>query len=151
MKLTKKLLATSLAVYTVIIPLESHAEIAGNNFSQSTSAIESGLFMNSLGCYGETDYPHISTHVPNTVNVIARTVCPGESVAVRTTLTRHGWFIFNDSSAIQGLGKSRVQVNTSLKCKWKFGMEPIKYVAESVHFANKARFAKTKRTMLLLC
>lgn len=29
-------------------------------------------------CSGRSDYPHLSTHKPGRVNVVAETVCPGQ-------------------------------------------------------------------------
>lgn len=44
------------------------------------------------GCYGQTDRPHLSTHVPGAVNVLARTVCYGYLDYVTTDLYRSRWY-----------------------------------------------------------
>ncbi len=44
------------------------------------------------GCYGQTDRPHLSTHVPGSVNVVARTVCAGFYDYVSTGLYRSRWY-----------------------------------------------------------
>lgn len=46
----------------------------------------------TYNCYGQTDQPHLSTHVPGTVNVTARTVCSGHVVYVTTNLYRSRWY-----------------------------------------------------------
>src|SRR4051794_21715336 len=59
----------------------------------ATAALDgaAGLALAAAGCYGQTDQPHPSTHVPGTVNVQARTVCPGFAVYVSTALYRDRW------------------------------------------------------------
>lgn len=44
------------------------------------------------GCYGQTDRPHLSTHEPGSVNVVARTVCYGYLDYVTTDLYRSRWY-----------------------------------------------------------
>lgn len=44
------------------------------------------------GCYGQTDVPHPSHHVGGTVNVTARTVCPGYTDYVSVALYRSRWY-----------------------------------------------------------
>ena len=91
-------------------------------------------------CSGRTDYPHKSKHQPGRVNVVAETVCPGQMVEIRTTLTRPGWLIFTESVTESKSGLGRVRLSVSMPCKWKPGQSPIGYIVMSVHSsANSGR------------
>jgi hypothetical protein len=61
-----------------------------NGRSTGGSAITPNLAPS--GCYGQTDRPHLSTHVPGSVNVVARTVCYGYLDYVTTDLYRSRWY-----------------------------------------------------------
>jgi len=70
------------------------------------------------GCYGQTDYPHPSTHYPTTVNVIARTKCNyGVSLYIKVKLWRHRWWGWEELnwSADSGWGSS-ISENTFKDC-----------------------------------
>jgi len=69
--------------------------------------IDAPLYQNPYGCYGQTDRPHKSTHVPGTINVVARTSCavPVNEICVKTRLYR--WKCFGPFcwwSAVGNLG-----------------------------------------------
>lgn len=64
-------------------PLPPDTEISGSVFlleSVSGDMHPNALAPNPIGCYGQTDAPHNSSHVTGTINVVARTVCPGINV-----------------------------------------------------------------------
>lgn len=102
-------------------------------------------------CWGRSDYPHISTHVPRTVNVIAETVCPGGIVSVRTTLSRHGWLFFREAASGSKTGIGSVRINVALKCKWKSGEPLIGYMVESVHRDESGASGVTRLHRFLKC
>lgn len=85
------------------------------------------------GCYGRTDKPHISTHVPGTVNVVSTTFCPGEMVEVTTQLWRDHWIFFKTKKKITKRGFGSVTVNVALPCIWKPGHPKILYYVLSDH------------------
>lgn len=95
-------------------------------------------------CSGRTDYPHKSKHKPGTVNVVAETVCPGQKVETRTTLTRPGWLIFTESVTQSKSGFGRVRLSVSMPCKWKPGQSPIGYIVMSVHSSANGASAITR-------
>ena len=103
------------------------------------------------GCEGRTDNPHISTHVPGTVNVSASTKCIGSQVTVETSLSRSGWFIFRDSVTKKVSGESQVSVNVSLPCRWKPGKAPIEYVVISNHWESGGASAITRSHGFIKC
>lgn len=103
------------------------------------------------GCMGRSDYPHISTHVSRTVNVIAETTCPGRKVSVRTSLSRRGWLFFRETVSVSKSGMSSVRVNVAMKCKWKMGESPIEYVVESVHRDETGASGVTRLHRFLRC
>ena len=102
-------------------------------------------------CFGRTDYPHISTHFPKTVNVHAVTHCPGKEVTVRTVLMRHSWWIFNEVQKLEKSGFGDVEINVALKCKWKKGQPPIEYTAYSYHNDSVMEVAGTKVAKSIQC
>lgn len=102
-------------------------------------------------CAGRSDYPHISTHVPRTVNVIAETICPGRRVSVRTTLSHRGWLFFRETASDSKSGMGSVRVNVAMKCKWKSGESPIEYVVESVHRDETGASGVTRLHRFLKC
>ena len=107
--------------------------------------------INFLGvCYGRSDFPHLSSHVPGTVNAQAYTYCPGKGVTVSSTLTRT--YAGADSiitRSKKGLG--RVTVNLSFKCLWKPGKPPIQYALRSTHKLSDGSIGHTERTEKLKC
>lgn len=103
------------------------------------------------GCFGRTDIPHESQHVPLTVNVEAITECPNQEVYVTTTISRHGWWIFPDTKSVSAHGFQKVSVNVALPCKWKRGQPPILYVAKSTHRDSVGEYAPTGRVAEIRC
>jgi hypothetical protein len=95
-------------------------------------------------CSGRTDYPHKSKHNPGRVNVVAETVCPGQKVEIRTTLTRPGWLIFTETVTQSRSGFGRVRHSVSMPCKWKPGQSPIGYIVMSVHSSANGASAITR-------
>ena len=102
-------------------------------------------------CSGRSDYPHISTHRPGRVNVIAETICPGQKVSIRTTLTRPGWFIFTKSVTQSNSRFGKVRISVSMPCKWKPGDQPIGYIVMSVHTSETGGKAITRVFRQLKC
>lgn len=102
-------------------------------------------------CSGRSDYPHLSTHAPGRVNVVAETVCPGQIVEVKTTLTRPGWFIFTESVTKTKSGFGKVKIFVSMLCKWKPGQPPIGYIVMSVHSNATGGRAITRVRRFLKC
>jgi len=102
-------------------------------------------------CSGRSDYPHVSTHKPGRANVIAETVCPGQNVSIRTTLTRPGWFIFTESVTKSHSGFGKVRISVSMPCKWKPGEQPIGYIVMSVHTSETGGSAVTRVFRQLKC
>ncbi len=100
------------------------------------------------GCYGQTDRPHLSSHVPGTVNVVARTVCPGESVYVQTSLYRDRWYgpQFLDSGSNSGFGST--STNAAWNCS---GSGTYTYRAYSYHEATVSGWAYTSNSARLTC
>lgn len=86
----------------------------------------------SIACEGLSDLPHISMHVPGTVNVQARTTCPGKGVEISSRLTRTYRGVATYATKSNN-GHGQTSVNISMKCIWKKGMKKIKYQIRSTH------------------
>jgi len=130
--------------------LSSNANLhATDNYARLASIEEKVILGNE--CSGRSDYPHISTHVSRTVNVVAETICPGREVSVRTTLSRRGWLFFRETASASKSGMSSVRVNVAMKCKWKTGDSPIEYVVESHHRDQTGASGVTRLHSFLKC
>jgi hypothetical protein len=118
--------------------------------SASTPLSIDGVMTRALaaGCYGQTDQPHPSTHVPGTVNVVARTVCPGFGVSVYTALYRDRWYgeQFLDDGG--NSGTNSVSTNASWRCA---GAGTYTYRAYSYHEASDGAYAYTYNSRRFTC
>ena len=119
---------------------------SGQPGADSRTPIQPDAFQSS--CYGQTDRPHLSSHVPGTVNVIARTVCPGESVYVETALYRDRWYglQFLDSGSKSAFGS--VSTNAAWNCS---GTGTYAYRAYSYHKAAISGHAYTSNSARFTC
>jgi hypothetical protein len=91
------------------------------------------------GCYGQTDQPHPSSHKTGTVNVVARTVCPGHRVYVSTDLYRSRWYGWQLQGSGSKSGSNSVSDNAADN-----GCGGIhNYLAESYHEASGVGTAYT--------
>jgi hypothetical protein len=134
------------------LPLALSASLSSEPSKHLSSTLRIGKkIILGTECWGRTDYPHISTHVPRTVNVIAETACPGGSVSIRTTLWRAKWMFFRESISITKTDLNSVRVNVALNCKWKVGDPPIEYFVVSVHQDNTGASGVTNLKRSLRC
>jgi hypothetical protein len=101
-------------------------------------------------CYGRTDTPHLSMHVPGTVNVLARTYCPKTGVSINSRLIRLYQGIEVEKTANKN-GIGLVTVSISMKCIWKKGNPEIKYRIYSTHRLSNGRIGETKQEASLKC
>lgn len=80
-------------------------------------------------CWVVTNYPHISKHVPGTVNVTSTMSCPGKPITIETKLTRtKNGIEFSKKDHKQGVGK--LTINVAMPCIWLRGPK-ITYKAQS--------------------
>ncbi len=101
-------------------------------------------------CYGRSDKPHLSGHAPGRVNVVARTVCPGQGVLVSSTLVReYGGIIEEKTVSRKAVGL--VTISISMKCIWKKGTPLAKYTIRSKHQLTNGRSGETTQFAPLKC
>lgn len=91
------------------------------------------------GCYGQTDQPHPSSHKTGTVNVVARTVCPGHRVYVSTDVYRSRWYGWQ----LQGSGSKSASNSVSDNAADNNCGGIHNYLAESYHEATGVGTAYT--------
>jgi hypothetical protein len=101
-------------------------------------------------CYGRTDTPHISTHIPGTVNVLTRTYCPKTGVSITSRLVRIYQGIEIERTASKN-GIGLVTLSISMKCIWKKGNPEIKYRIYSTHRLSNGRSGETEQAASLKC
>jgi hypothetical protein len=134
------LMFTALLMIALFVPTTSSARAQGENPAgdpthpddlssnvplSSENNQDATLIPNPYGCYGQTDDPHKSTHVPGNVNVVARTECDWANVPeihVSTTLQYWKCFIICWWSTIGSTGSTTdyfdddVTANSAANC-----------------------------------
>jgi hypothetical protein len=105
-------------------------------------------------CVLTSEKPHLSGHVPGTVNVSGRTTCKGISktrvLSVAVTLTRSiNGKNFSISKSAKGVGS--VVVYVSMPCIWKSGNPIIKYTITTIHKLSNGKSELTGSKAELKC
>lgn len=105
-------------------------------------------------CILTSETPHISKHVPGTVNVTGRTTCKGISAGrnlqVTVTLTRVDGGNTNPiTRSSRGIGS--VVVNVAMPCIWSRKQAEIEYIVRTVHRMSNGKKAITENGALLKC
>ncbi|CAN2183128.1 hypothetical protein MCEMRE203_00336 [Candidatus Nanopelagicaceae bacterium] len=140
----------SLALLTVTLVPTANAEPPINGGKEGVGNSPSMKDRLLPGCFGITDIPHLSKHVPGTVNVVAATICPGRKVFVTSTLVRITTFGSQSRTKTnQGIGRTTVSV--SFKCSWKPGDRPIRYEVSSKYSESSGAKAGRVFTNELQC
>jgi hypothetical protein len=93
------------------------------------------------GCFGQTDRPHNSTHEPGSINVVARTVCPGLGVHVATALYRSRWYGWQQRGSGSNDGFASVSTNAAESAADCDGTHD--YLGSSYHEASNGAWART--------
>jgi hypothetical protein len=102
------------------------------------------------GCYGQTDRPHNSYHQDGSINVEARTVCPGLGVHVATALYRSRWYGWQQRGSGAKDGVGRVDTNAAESAADCDGTHD--YLGSSYHEASNGAWARTaNRVNKLTC
>jgi hypothetical protein len=106
------------------------------------------------GCRLSSEKPHISEHVPGTVNVTGRTICKGISAGrylrVTVTLTR----IDGGNSAPvtkSATGSEAVTVNVAMPCIWTRNQSIINYTVVTVHKMSNGKSVTTRNKAAIKC
>jgi len=135
-------------------PLPAHlATLLSDTSEIATSAPDPGIVQPLLiggvpGCYGQTDNPHKSTHVEHTINVEARTVCPGGESYVDLDLYRSRWYGWQHLSGDDAAGWGEAETNAAKTCT--HGSE-YTYLGSSYHEVTDVGYAWTANSERLIC
>lgn len=139
---------TTLLVAIIFLPSQSSALADPPNISdfQDRLTIE--------GCKLTSEAPHISTHIPGTVNVTGRTVCKGVSAGrnlqVTVTLTRKdGGNSIPITKSSRGVGS--VVVNVAMPCIWSRKQSDIEYIVMTIHKLSNGKTVTTENGAFLKC
>ena len=156
MNLIFRFAIATLVLSTLIHVDMGSAAVSGSLITQSKNldvkqALKYSTVVLGKDCYGKSDFPHVSSHVPGTVNVVTRTICPGKFVTVQGTLYRKGWFIFRHSRSVYGSGTGKAQINVALPCTWKPGMKAVHYWFAGAHQAAGSYMGATGGQADLFC
>jgi hypothetical protein len=105
-------------------------------------------------CKLSSEEPHISKHVPGTVNVTGRTTCKGLSAGrnLRVTVTlsrKDGGNTTPITKSSSGVGA--VVVNVSMRCIWSRKQKEIEYIVKTIHKMSNGKTGITENGALLKC
>jgi hypothetical protein len=147
-------LATALSAVAVggVVGAASAQGAAGPDPATAPSNAALGNIAAALpsGCYGQTDRPHNSTHEPGSINVVARTVCPGLGVHVDTALYRSRWYGWQQRGSGSNDGFGSVTTNAAESAADCDGTHD--YLGSSYHEASNGAWARTSnRVNQLTC
>lgn len=104
-----------------------------------------------VACRGESDYPHFSVHVPGTMNVVARTLCPNQPVWVSIHISKKSFWIFSSHRNITRRGFGKVTANLAMQCNWKKGAPLNVYIITVSHGDSRREYAQTGGVARLKC
>lgn len=105
-------------------------------------------------CILSSEKPHLSRHVPGTVNATARTVCKGISagrvISIRITLIREdGGNTPPVTKSIRGTGS--IIGNVSMRCIWQPRDALLVYTIKTVHKLSNGKTRTTTNDATLKC
>lgn len=133
-------------VLALSLPEATYADPPISNDFQDRLIIE--------GCRLTSEAPHISKHVPGTINVTGRTVCKGISAGrhIRVTVT----LIREDGGNTppitkSSLGSGTVVVNIAMPCIWQSKQSLIKYTIRTTHKMSNGKVGRTSNKAVLAC
>ena len=142
----RKSITLTVLVAAIFLGANAHAEPPANIDTSDRVTIEA--------CVLSSEKPHISSHVPGTVNVSGRTVCKGISAVrnlqVSVTLTRvDGGNTTPTTKSSRGVGS--VIVNVAMPCIWVSKQSLIQYIVITEHKMSNGKSVKTRNKAKLKC
>jgi hypothetical protein len=142
----RKSITLTVLVTAIFLGANAHAEPPANIDTSDRVTIEA--------CVLSSEKPHISSHVPGTVNVTARTVCKGISAGrnLKITITlvrKDGGNTLPITKSITGVGS--VVGNISMPCIWVRKQAEIEYIVTTVHRMSNGKSATTRNGATLKC
>ena len=142
----RKSITLTVLVAAIFLGANAHAEPPANIDTSDRVTIEA--------CVLSSEKPHISSHVPGTVNVTARTVCKGISAGrnLKITITlvrKDGGNTLPITKSITGVGS--VVGNISMPCIWVCKQAEIEYIVTTVHRMSNGKSATTRNGATLKC
>ena len=106
------------------------------------------------GCRLSSEKPHISEHVPGTVNVTGRTICKGISAGryLRVTVTLTRMDGGNSAPVTKSrTGSEAVTVNVAMPCIWTRNQSVINYTVVTVHKMSNGKSTTTRNKAAIKC
>ena len=106
------------------------------------------------GCRLSSEKPHISEHVPGTVNVTGRTICKGISAGryLRVTVTLTQMDGGNSAPVTKSAtGSEAVTVNVAMPCIWRRNQSIINYTVVNVHKMSNGKSITTRNKAAIKC
>jgi hypothetical protein len=115
----------------------SNASDASIEINQASNSLKTWDIFLSGKCNGRVDYPHISSHVKGSVNVILNIDCPGEFTSITGILYRSP--IKNPADLRVGhvSGKDKSKINLAVPCVSNEGMSVHSYFVTATFIATK--------------
>lgn len=105
-------------------------------------------------CRLTSEKPHLSEHVPGTVNVTGRTMCSGISagrkIRVTVTLTRLDGGN-TPPITVSRTGSKNLIVNVAMPCIWSRNQAKIEYRVKTIHKMSNGKNGITENGAFLKC
>lgn len=117
--------------------VSTYASDTSIEINQASNSLKSWDIFLSGKCKGRVDYPHISSHVKGSVNVILNIDCPGEFTSITGILYRSP--IRNPADLRVGhvSGKDKTKINLAVPCVSNEGMSVHSYFVTATFIATK--------------
>lgn len=106
------------------------------------------------GCRLTSEKPHLSVHVPGTVNVTGRTVFAGISAGrkIRVTITLTRLDGGNTPPiTVSRSGSKSLTVNVAMPCVWSRNQAEIEYRVRTIHKMSNGKSGVTENGAFLKC
>lgn len=104
---------------------------------QASNQLKSWDIFLSGRCKGRVDYPHISSHVKGTVNVILGIDCPGEFTSINAIFYRSPIKTAADVMVGHKSGRNKIAMNVAVPCLSNEGLSVHSYFITATFVATR--------------
>lgn len=104
---------------------------------QASNKLKSWDIFLSGRCKGRVDYPHISSHVKGTVNVILGIDCPGEFTSINAIFYRSPIKTPADVMIGHKSGRNKIAMNVAVPCLTNEGLSVHSYFVTATFVATR--------------
>lgn len=135
----KRIPALILVLILALASLISPAYATDSNvvLEQASNKLKSWSIFLSGKCKGRVDYPHISSHVKGTVNVMLGIDCPGEFTSINAIFYRSPIKTAADVSLGRKSGRNKITMYVAVPCLSNEGLSVHSYFVTATFVATR--------------